>query len=59
MTVRLSPDVEESVRCGCHEKVVDHTTRKAVIKLLIASGIALLFMIGEVIGKPLSLVQGG
>lgn len=32
-------------------KVADHTTRKAVMKLLLASLIAIIFMIGEVIGK--------
>ena len=48
---RLSPtNVESSVQCGCHVKVVDHTTRKAVMKLILASVIALLFMVGEVIG---------
>ena len=39
------------MRCGCHVKVVDHTTRKAVMKLLVASLIALLFMVGEVLGE--------
>ena len=43
--------VEENVRCGCHEKVTDNTTRKAKIKLVIACLVALLFMLGEVAGK--------
>lgn len=46
-----SNGTKESIRCDCHVKVVDHTTRKAVIKLVIASIIALVFMIGEVVGK--------
>lgn len=53
LTVRAtSPNaVERSVRCGCHKPEVDHTTRKAVIQLIIASIIALVFMIGEVLGE--------
>jgi len=43
--------LDESVRCECHVKVVDDTTRKAKMKLVIACLVALLFMIGEVIGK--------
>lgn len=43
--------LEDSVRCECHVKVVDQTTRRAVMKLVLAAGIALLFMVGEVIGK--------
>ena len=43
--------VDESIRCGCHVKQKDPTTRKAQIKLIIACVIALLFMIGEVVGK--------
>ena len=41
----------DSIRCKCHKPVVDSTTRKAVLKLVIASVIALLFMIGEVLGE--------
>ena len=44
---------EESVRCGCHEKVTDNTTRKAKIKLVIACLVALVFMLGEVVGELL------
>ena len=45
--------VEENVRCGCHaEKVTDNnTTRKAKIKLVIACLVALVFMVGEVVGE--------
>jgi len=43
--------LDKSVRCECHVKVVDDTTRKAKIKLVTACLVALLFMIGEVIGK--------
>ena len=46
--------VEESVRCECHEKVTDNTTRKAKIKLVIACLVALVFMLGEVAGKLFS-----
>ncbi len=49
--VRSGSPLEESIRCGCHVKVVDNTTRKAVIKLVLAAIIAVLFMIGEVIGE--------
>ena len=41
----------ETVHCECHTPVVDHTTRKAVMKLVIASLIALLFMVGEMLGE--------
>jgi len=43
--------LNKSVRCECHVKVVDDTTRRAKIKLVTACLVALLFMIGEVIGK--------
>ena len=43
-------NVEASVRCGCHAKVKDNTSRKARIKLVTACIIALAFMIGEVVG---------
>ena len=43
--------LDDSVRCECHVKVVDDTTRKAKMKLVTACLVALLFMIGEVIGK--------
>lgn len=43
--------LDKSVRCECHVKVVDDTTRRAKIKLVTACLVALLFMIGEVIGK--------
>ena len=45
-----SDNVEVSVRCGCHAKVKDNTSRKARIKLVTACIIALAFMIGEVVG---------
>ena len=38
-------------KCECHVKVEDKTARRAKIKLVVASVIALLFMIGEVLGK--------
>ena len=40
-----------SVRCKCHVKVKDKTAKRAKIKLVIASMIALGFMTGEVVGK--------
>ena len=47
--------VEASVRCACHVKVKDSTSRKARIKLVAACVIALAFMIGEVVGMFLKL----
>ena len=40
-----------SIMCGCHVVVKDKTSRSANIKLVIASIIALVFMVGEVLGK--------
>ena len=40
-----------SVRCECHVKVVDKTAKRAKIKLILASIIALAFMAGEVVGE--------
>ena len=42
---------EASIRCGCHVVVKDKTSRTANVKLIIASIIALFFMVGEVLGK--------
>ena len=38
-------------KCECHVKVEDKTARRAKIKLALACVVALLFMIGEVLGK--------
>ena len=43
--------VEASVRCGCHVKIKDSTSKKARTKLIIACIVALLFMCGEVVGN--------
>lgn len=43
-------DIEASIRCKCHVKIKDNTSRKARIKLIVACIIALAFMIGEVVG---------
>ena len=40
-----------SIRCECHIKVVDKTAKRAKIKLVLASIIALAFMVGEVVGR--------
>jgi hypothetical protein len=40
-----------SLQCECHVIVEDDTARRAKRKLVAASVIALLFMIGEVLGK--------
>ena len=40
----------ESIHCACHVKQPDTTSRKARNKLLLACVLALLFMIGEVVG---------
>ena len=39
-----------SIRCGCHDHVAEKTSRKARIKLVVACIIALIFVVGEVIG---------
>ena len=58
-TLIRSPDIRvvnsdlplnASIRCECHVEQKDPTSRKARIKLIIACIIALLFMIGEVVG---------
>ena len=46
-----------SIRCECHVKVVDKTAKRAKIKLVLASIIALAFMAGEVVGKKCGLVR--
>ena len=51
MVRECSSPVEDNVRCECHEKVTDNTTQKAKIKLIIACLVALVFMVGEVVGK--------
>ena len=43
--------LQDRVRCGCHVKIVDKTARKAKIKLILACIVALVFMIGEVVGR--------
>ena len=43
--------IEASVRCGCHVKIKDSTSKKARMKLIIACIVALLFMCGEVVGN--------
>ncbi len=40
-----------SIRCGCHDQVAEKTSRKARTKLVIACIIALVFVVGEVIGQ--------
>ena len=53
-SLNIAPgDVGASIRCACHVKVKDNTSRKARIKLVAACVIALAFMIGEVVGKCL------
>ena len=46
-----------SIRCECHVKQKNPTSRKAQIKLIIACVIALLFMTGEVVGKYAYIIQ--
>ena len=45
------PSSEQSVRCECHSKEEENTSKKARNKLILASLIALFFMIGELVGK--------
>ena len=40
-----------SLQCECHVIVKDDTAKRAKMKLIAASVIALLFMVGEVLGK--------
>ncbi len=42
---------DQSIRCECHQPLVGYTTRTAVLKLAIAAIVALLFMMGEVLGE--------
>ena len=51
MQVESSHVRSGSVQCECHVKVEDKTARRAKMKLVLASVIALLFMVGEVLGK--------
>ena len=45
------PPDEVAIRCACHDnKIVDNTSRKARIKLVVACIIALIFVVGEVAG---------
>ena len=47
----LSTNLAESIRCACHVRVADKTSRKVRLKLIIACFIALVFMLGEVAGQ--------
>ena len=44
-------DDDEPVRCACHVRQPNKTSTKARNKLIVACILALLFMIGEVVGK--------
>lgn len=46
----LDPKLLSSVMCGCHMVVKDKVSHTANMKLVIASFIALFFMIAEVLG---------
>ena len=48
-----------SIRCECHVNVVDKTAKRAKTKLILASIIALAFMVGEVVGKSRIYLEGG
>ena len=41
----------ETIRCACHEKFVDKTSGTAKLRLVLASIVALVFIIGEVLGE--------
>lgn len=47
---QLSGD-DEPIRCACHVRQPNKTSTKARNKLIVACMLALLFMIGEVVGK--------
>lgn len=49
-----SSSMEQSMRCECHTKEEEITSKKARNKLILASLIALAFMIGELIGGYIS-----
>ena len=46
-----------SIQCECHVKIEDKTARRAKIKLALACVVALLFMIGEALGKGSSYIS--
>ena len=43
--------IKAPIRCSCHVKIKDSTSKKARTKLIIACIVALLFMCGEVVGN--------
>ena len=49
------PPLQQAVCFECHVKMVDDTTRKAKVKLVTACFIALIFIIGEVIGEGVAI----
>ena len=51
-----STNPAESIRCACHVRVADKTSRKARLKLIIACFIALVFMLGEVAGQHIYIL---
>ena len=50
--------LEDAIRCGCHVHVPDVTSKKARNKLIIACILALLFMIGEIVGEYIGVREG-
>ena len=40
-----------SLQCECHVKMEDDTARRAMVKLALVSVVALILMIGQVVGK--------
>lgn len=43
--------IQTPIRCGCHDEDAEKTSKKARTRLVIACIIALIFVIGEVIGQ--------
>ena len=41
----------KTIRCACHEKFIDKTSGTAKLRLVLASIIALVFMVGEILGE--------
>ena len=51
MYMHIQDHKSRSMQCECHVTVEDHTARRAKIKLIGASAIALVIMVGEVLGE--------
>ena len=46
-----SESLTETIQCACHERFADKTSGTAKLRLILASIIALVFMVGEILGE--------